>query len=406
MINTQSAYLDTIVGLATALFLLSLASSALNELLAFMTRIRSKFLWAYLNQAFTAKDEAKPAGTAANESRFAVAGDGAITEDARAAGDAAAAPLPSSIGGVWRLMTSPKADPRPTRAPGTTTIPAQLHRQLRPIDVGDATQGRTDPEKQRTTVKHIPPPSFAQALLEVFGPALQTFQNADASAPDAVQARIDGLKGTPIHSTLSALWATSEKNLARFREQLEKWFDAEMARLSGLYKRLTRWILAIAAVLIAVVVNLDPIALTTELWRDPARRAEFIAVAEGISSGGDGSKADEDVAALVEACRVNPKDDAKGDGKDDEPTPAELAARIEQTRSCAIDALEQERELGLLNRSVGEWNAFKHSWTGSWQWFFRPLKLGIVAGAIYLGAPFWYDALRRLIGLRNQLRQT
>ena len=62
MPNLDSVYIDLAIGMAVAFFLLSLIPSGLNEALAFVTRIRSKFLWAYINQLFTAKatDKAGP----------------------------------------------------------------------------------------------------------------------------------------------------------------------------------------------------------------------------------------------------------------------------------------------------------------------------------------------------------
>ena len=57
--------------------------------------------------------------------------------------------------------------------------------------------------------------------------------------------------------------------------------------------------------------------------------------------------------------------------------------------------------LRLLNASLFEWKNFTESWSASWQWLLRPLKLALVAFAIYLGAPFWYDTLRRLNGIRR-----
>ena len=61
MPNVDSVYIDLAIGMAVAFFLLSLVPSGLNEALAFVTRIRSKFLWAYLNQLFTAKAAGGPA---------------------------------------------------------------------------------------------------------------------------------------------------------------------------------------------------------------------------------------------------------------------------------------------------------------------------------------------------------
>jgi hypothetical protein len=386
MPNVDAVYIDLAVGLAVAFFLLSLAPSALNEAVAFVTRIRSKFLWAYLNQQFTAKDAAQPEGTAAKEATFAVEptapGAQHVTQPA-AAGKASAAALPSSPRGVFRLMRADATtDPRPDAADvvsDETPFVDRLHRQLRPIDIGSSIPG-----KNKTTVKYIPA-SFAQALLEVF-------KAADPASPDKVTTELEKLQQTPIYPTLKALWATSENSPARFREQLERWFDSEMARLSGLYKRATRWILAIAAVVVALVVNVDPIALGRDLWRDPARRASLVELADAAATD-DGGETDPELTVLFDRCR----DESGGE----EPTPEQAAERFEAVRTCVVDALEAQRRLGLLNDSVFEWDRFEASWRDGWQWLLRPVKLGLVAVAIFFGAPFWYDVLRRLMGIRR-----
>jgi hypothetical protein len=388
MPNLDSVYIDLAIGMAVAFFLLSLIPSGLNEALAFVTRIRSKFLWAYINQLFTAKatDKAgpEPVGSAARDATLAVQSNATVGDRATTSGKQDALALPSSSGDVWRLMRAvPTVDPRPTtdvQVSENAPIVDLLHRQLMPIRIGSSISKNT-----KTTVKHVSPVSFAQALLEVF-------EAADPTAPDAVSSKIDQLEGTPVYTTIKALWATSENDLARFRTQLERWFDAEMARLSGLYKRLTRWILGIAAVLVVFAVNVDPIALGRDLWRDPDRRSALVEVAESTTS--DSATTDPALAALLAQCRKEETSEA-------EPTTAEAAAEFERARNCAVDALEAQRKIGLLNASVFEWKTFTSSWSAGWQWLLRPFKLAIVAFAIYLGAPFWYDTLRRLSGIRR-----
>src|SRR5215218_10473226 len=48
-VGIRSEYLDLVVGLAVVFFLTSLVVSGLNEALQWATRIRPKFLWAFLH---------------------------------------------------------------------------------------------------------------------------------------------------------------------------------------------------------------------------------------------------------------------------------------------------------------------------------------------------------------------
>jgi hypothetical protein len=250
-----------------------------------------------------------------------------------------------------------------------------------------------------TTTKHIPPRSLARAVVDLL---------SGGGATDAqVAAKLDGLAGTPIHSTLVSVWTSTSGDLVRFGDELEGWFDAEMARLSGLYKRLSRWVLAAAAIVVALLVNLDPIGLTKDLYRDPGRRADFVVVAESAAASDDPSAAARagagepsavpELAALYTACRA-----AAAPAPDPEPDVADAAAAVERVRNCVTDALGAQGHLGLLGDSVWAGDAFADSWRFSWdRGALHVVKIAAVAAAIFFGAPFWWDVLRRLMGIRK-----
>ena len=289
MLDTGVIYLDVAIGVAVAFFLLSLVPSGINEAVAFVTRVRSKFLWAYLNQLFTRPhvetgDDAGATGrtqggavpaadsAAAKARRYVpsttppLAPDATSNRDARAAtarrvgggrppavvarsavetvadrrrAREATERMPRSVGAPprgsiglpstsWEMLGLMRAsgarDPRPTlgggvladqrrwgplagrRAarvdePATATLPvvAELHRRLGPIAVAANAGVATGAKAEKpTTTKHVPPRSLALALVDLL---------AGSGATDAqVAATLDGLAGTPIHSTLVSLW--------------------------------------------------------------------------------------------------------------------------------------------------------------------------------------------------------
>jgi hypothetical protein len=422
MPNVDSVYVDLVIGFAVAFFILSLVPSGLGEALAFVTRIRSKFLWAYLNQLFTVPVADAAADTAASEASRAVAPElvpaapaasageegEAAPAPAPAAGPAAAAaaevpPLATGKDGALGLPTTGvqtvglmfrarNRDPRPgTDAAGDDSFVDVLLRQLRPIDIGR--------KRGKTTVKYIPPVSFAQAVLETLQPSSPAEVAATvADVRATIEQRIEQLRGTPIYSTLKALWATSERDLAKFRQNLERWFDAEMARLSGLYKRTLRWVLALAAIAVAFLANVDPVALGRDLWRDPDRRASLVELADTTSSSRAEADADPEMEKLLSECRRQEGTEAAADA---EVEPVDQAARqVTRVRNCVVDAIGSQQQLGLLNNSIFEPERFEDSWSlkGAPG---RGLRLLLVAAAIYLGAPFWYDVVKRLSGARR-----
>lgn len=63
-----------------------------------------------------------------------------------------------------------------------------------------------------------------------------------------------------------------EKELAKARSNVEKWFDDSMDRVSGAYKRYSQSLALLIGFLIALFLNVDSINLTLYLWREPSVR--------------------------------------------------------------------------------------------------------------------------------------
>jgi hypothetical protein len=90
-----------------------------------------------------------------------------------------------------------------------------------------------------------------------------------------------------VNQTLNALLLNieeyvgeKESKLAKARQNVEKWFDDSMDRVSGVYKRYSQWLALIIGLILAAVLNVDSVDLTLYLWREPAVRQ---ALAENAS---------------------------------------------------------------------------------------------------------------------------
>jgi hypothetical protein len=142
-----------------------------------------------------------------------------------------------------------------------------------------------------------------------------------------------------------------------FHDELTKWFDSAMNRLSGIYKRWTKLISFVLALLVAGLLNADPIHLADTLWQRPAVAAQL--------------------------AKLDPPSTA---GKDEDQALA-LLQRIE-----AVGPL-----LG--------WGGFTHDSRNQGTGFVLML-LGwlVAAGAAMFGAPFWFDVLQRFVQLRGTSR--
>ena len=578
----DSDYLELAIGLAVVFFLVSMVVSGLNEGLQWMARVRAKFLWAYLH------DLADPAhGKMLPPPKVGVLGLWRKQRDCRprprAALGAEPVPVPASqqqgkplrwlwngavalvrgagglVRGLWQLVSRGSrwlvqglwgARPAPLPSADTGAVGSgalepdvvlwHLARSLDPIDPTEQV-GMGKESTKKTTIKNVPPPSLAQAFLEVFAEvgktnlsdavaamviavastndetvieriteglgasdqvaaasltaALQEFRgavlaadSADAAAaagqvlgtkvqvlstqptaselpaagellaraayqqtqaadgdeklaaeqatrdqatafagalvrafPDRfarqrIENAIAGLGQSPLGPTARRLWEAAGGQIDKFRSGLEAWFDSEMTRLSGFYRRSLRTIVLVLAIAVTLVFNVDAVALARDLWRNPGGRAALVAQADALTqappagstttvAGTPPSSEAPTLQRLKEQCEAA----AARDGVviDSVEKASEAYGKV---RTCIADALNELRGLDVIDRGllVGPkgWADDMFPWYESsgeaaYEWWLHLLGLALTIIALVVGAPYWFDIIKRLTGIRK-----
>jgi hypothetical protein len=352
-----SIYVELGIGLVLAFLLLSLLVSGLNEALNRLFSIRSKFLWAYLRDLMEGGVDAKAGGAGGGRSR-----------------------LPTSVADV--LFRAPRnrmpgGDPRPVHAaPPPPMTPTKtgadgLYERLQEID--RAKEGRT-------SISQIPAKQFAAAVIEL---AL-----ASGKTVDQLLAELKAT-GSPLYATFNGLWVTAEGEVERFRAGVERWFDGEMQRLSRLYRRSARWVITVLAALVALVVGLDALAYGKSLLSDQAYRTQVVAVASGNP---------DKLTNLQETCQTLAGRQAE---QPPQPDPYRCIAGV-----LANPALAQILRSSLVRVDLEAEGSPRFIWNGG-AWLDRVRSPGHWPGlllsviALLFGAPFWWDVLRRLTGVRS-----
>ncbi len=352
---TSIAVLDLAIAMAVSFFLLSLLPAAITEVFAMVTRVRSKFLWSFLRQRFG--------------NYFAV---------------------PDSIGSFLRMQFDWTQDPRPIHAP--TAEPIGLFGKVASgvTGLGIGSSFRTPDRK--TSVKHVPVTLLAQTLVELL-------PDKDSVAASSLG---DATKGR-----LVALMTAGGNDAEKVRLGIERWMDAEMAQLSGLYKRLIRWFVFAAAAVVAILVNVNPFQLGSDLWRDAARRDQFIGVAASLvdQTASTRSAATSKQLAVVNACAKEYDETTKA--SDPQPagdlTKEQAAKELTEVRSCVTAVLADAANLNLLETSVLNPAKWKATWSVR-TFVPRAFSLLVLTVALGMGAPFWLSVLRRGMGLRSTLQ--
>jgi hypothetical protein len=148
-----------------------------------------------------------------------------------------------------------------------------------------------------------------------------------------------------------------------FRAKLEHWYDDEMSRLTGWYKRRIQRFIIAYGVALTLLFNVDTISISQTLWRSPVVQAAA-AQAAANAAGKTVGDIDTGVAAI------------KG-----------LAMPLGWT------AIHDGNKVSADPRRVPEPSAGP--------WALKILGLAITTLALAFGAPFWFDVLGKVARLRN-----
>jgi hypothetical protein len=229
-------------------------------------------------------------------------------------------------------------------------------------------------------------PSGAVALTPAPGPV---------AAPDSPVTRLRaGVVAnrtlTPdLQKALLALIDAAGNDMNQVRENIERWFDSAMDRVSGWYKRRVQWITLGVGFALAVAINADTFAVGESLARDQALRASVVAAAEqyaqthnpqpagGKAAEGKGKEANE-----------------KGKDKDTTPlTPEKMAEEVNKIQGYGWPLGWYKDDKRTMPPDVPGWALKFFGWV-------------LTAFAISLGAPFWFDLLNRFIVIRSTVRPT
>jgi hypothetical protein len=224
---------------------------------------------------------------------------------------------------------------------------------------------------------------------------------------DQVRNRAAIRGGEALGGALSSLLAgveeyatDTDKALAIGRKKVETWFDNTMDRMSGWYKRWAQTIAFFIGLAIAVAFNVDSIHIAQELWRNPALRQASTAYVQNYvdaKTKAGGELTDDDVNKIN--TEIQKLDFPIGWNKfgdewnklNDEKNDAWNKFNIEKGKT------ENQPGLALSWLMVVVNLLFK---VGS---FFLVKLIGwlITAGATVLGAPFWFDTLKKLVNIRG-----
>lgn len=213
---------------------------------------------------------------------------------------------------------------------------------------------------KRNLPSYIPSRNFCLALLNVIAP------DSDGSITSLRQsvARIDNQK---VKAALQSMLNDAGEDVARFRSNLEGWFNSAMERASGWYKRRAQIVIFVLGFASAILLNVNSITIGKDLWSNKAKRDVLVSAAQGY---------------------LGKQPQGPGTG----------AATLDPGLKNDLDELQQ---LGL---TFGRKPSGTGPRAGLWIYLASIAGWLVTACAISMGAPFWFDVLNKVSLVRSTIK--
>ena len=130
---------------------------------------------------------------------------------------------------------------------------------------------------------YISAATFATTVLSLLG-RTDEGRATPATAQELRTAIDTHFKESGLQGVLRSLLNDAGGEIGEFRRRLEQWYDEEMDRLSGWYKRRTKWFLLLWGLGLALVLNVDTALLARTLWTDSTLRSAVVAEAQRVAT--------------------------------------------------------------------------------------------------------------------------
>lgn len=201
--------------------------------------------------------------------------------------------------------------------------------------------------------------------------------------------------------------AEGERALAVARQNVEKWFNDAMDRLSGLYKRKVQTASFLVGLLLAIFLNIDSIGIAIALWRDPTLRQTIVAQAEAyVQQQSQGAEEEMPVVSpviTVKALQDQLRDLTLPVGWVGDPLPRQGVTCHPYSASTYA---EDGSSIHIMGIPFGEVcyplvnvpPLKAEQWV---EWLVKVLGMVLSGAAAAQGAPFWFDILKKFVNIRS-----
>ena len=242
---------------------------------------------------------------------------------------------------------------------------------------------------------YIPAAKFAQAALDVL---VSTNTLVPNSNPPTEQIRADLVPNANspklidhIFPNLGDKLLTTEYTIAYARANLEQQFDASMDRVTGWYKRNAQKLSLIIGIVLALGLNIDTVQIATQLWTEPTQRQMLVAQVQN-------SSANNQLTAPA-----NPGEDFSQLYKQAQNFNLPIGWETQAIDCTQVGFIPGRPTYPGFGGTTGTCKQIVNlpGMNDPWGWLAKLFGIFLSGLAAGQGAPFWFNAVGKLIGLRG-----
>lgn len=190
-------------------------------------------------------------------------------------------------------------------------------------------------------------------------------------------------------------YAEEAVDIDGFKQKIENWFDHSMNGLKEVYRQWSQFWIFVIALFVTIGLNVDSIAISKYLYENPEERKAFADFASNIAQDSVYAKK----VAKIRSAELNPDQDTTI--RDGDTILLNIQLNLEEIEE--YKALIEGKNLPL-----GWPDGIEEAFTGDSQKDL-PKKLPgwiITIFAVSVGAPFWFDLLKKVANLRASVQNS
>ena len=232
--------------------------------------------------------------------------------------------------------------------------------------------------KTKRLTSYIPAKVFSQAIADLIIKEGKNSSNTQENKNDSAECLmtdlkkgIDNMPEGDLKETINLFFEYSKKESNEFFSSLENWYNEYMVRVNHTYKRLLKLPLCVLGIIVALAFNIDAIRITSSLWTDTQMRSSVASAANEFM----GKNPDLDKTKLTE----------------------EFFSAYKESMELPVGWKYEIAYFNELNQNNK--GAFDFGY-----WILKILGIFLTGMIASFGAPFWYDALQKIVGLKKSMK--